>query len=48
MLLNPLRKAPLRGVAVMPGATAFTRMPCGASSHAAWRVSPMTPALLAV
>src|SRR5205814_1985896 len=41
---------PPRGwaVSVVPGAIAFTRMPCGASSRAIVRVIVMTPPLLAV
>ena len=39
-----------RGMAVfvIPGATALTRMPCGASSRAMPRVSPTMPSLLAM
>ena len=41
---------PPRGwaVSVVPGAIAFTRMPCGASSSAIERVIVMMPPLLAV
>ena len=35
------------GVAVFPGATAFTLMPCEASSQASARVIDMMPALVA-
>jgi hypothetical protein len=37
----------LNGARMNPGATAFTRMPRGASSHASTRVNPSTPALVA-
>ena len=35
-------------VTVLPGATAFTRMPCGPSSFATDLVRPITPCLAAV
>ncbi len=35
-------------VTVVPGATAFTRTPNGASSEAAERVNPITPCLAVV
>ena len=40
--------ASIIGVSIAPGHTALTRMPCGAYSIAAVRVSPRTPCLLAL
>ena len=36
---------PVPGVATPPGAIAFTRIPCGASSSAAFLVNPQAPCL---
>src|SRR6266436_491472 len=42
-----VRTPSFMGVAVFPGATAFTLMPCAASSQASARVIDMMPALVA-
>ena len=42
-----VRMASFIGVAVFPGATAFTLIPWGASSHASARVIMETPAFVA-
>ncbi len=42
------RVSPAPGVAIIPGLTQLTRMPCGAPSAASCRVNAMTPPFAAV